>query len=232
MKKLYFHHRAETLLEVIIALSVLMITLSYSASVITSGISQLGRSHNRVIATSLAKEGLEAMRNIIGTNLFRFNENQKDCWNAGKIDAVGIVAVDGVGECIPVNKIGDPTDMDKITAFRLIFKREDGIFTLAQLNANPTDTWMTPDFALYLVHSNGQAIGADEAIGEENIMYVDSANAQAAESVIGLPQPRYYRALRIQYRDADTMQITSTVAWGARPNESVSLSTVITSFMQ
>lgn len=230
MKKLSFHNRAETLLEVIIALSVLMITLSYSASVITSGISQLGRSHNRVIATSLAKEGLEAIRNIIGTNLFRFNENQEACWNAGKIDADEIVAVDGVGECT-ANKIGNPASTD-VTAFRLIFKREDGIFTLTQVNPNPPATWMTAYFALYLVRDNGQAIGADEAIEEENIMYVDSANAEPADAVTGLPQPRYYRAMRIQYRDADTMQVTSTVAWGERPNESVSLSTVITSFMQ
>ncbi len=73
--------RGETLIEVLIAIIVLVI--GSLGAVRLLGIANI---HNqltkeRVIATNLSREGLEAVRNIRDTNWLRFAGERRRCWN-------------------------------------------------------------------------------------------------------------------------------------------------------
>lgn len=93
--KFFAMKKGETLIEVIISLGVLMITLGYSGTLIASTTAQMGLNRDHIIASNLAKEGIEIMRNMIGTNLFRLKSDIENCWNAGfKADGSQITDVE------------------------------------------------------------------------------------------------------------------------------------------
>jgi len=73
--------RGETIVEVIIAVVVLVVgILAAFRLLINSGI-QNELSRERVVATNLAREGIEAVRNIRDTNWLRFGGEKRLCWN-------------------------------------------------------------------------------------------------------------------------------------------------------
>lgn len=215
----------ETLLEVIIALAVLMITLGYSGSVIASSISQLASSHNRVIATSLAKEGLEAVRNIIGSNLLRLHEDAANCWNAGFYP---LDDPDKAGRPVMAT---DDCEGIKIEEgiFRLFLNREENFFSLYYATGTSSLSAIHGDFnfSLNLVDVAGDTPIFLDCFAVDNPSICTNA--------------RFYRAIQIQYGNLDAasgdmipdhMLVTSYVSWGTGQNDSVTMSTILTSFMQ
>ncbi len=228
----------EALIEVVIALSVLMITLGYSGSVISTGISQIGNSQNRVIATSLAQEGLEAVRNIIGSNLLRFPEEQEICWNAAKeisgANGIELTAVESAGECD--TKIGSPENTLAQT-FRVIIKRTSGTFSLIYMAGDAfSSVWNNPAYGLYAIDSNGAFIAAADDVTDKKLMLADCAASPSCDpAALAAFPPKYYRAIQIRYDDSDGdatndyIEVTSYVAWGAGTRDNVRLSTIISS---
>jgi type II secretory pathway pseudopilin PulG len=73
--------KGETILETIIALSILAIGLTLASTVIAYSLRNINASKNRVIAINIAREGIEAMRNIRDTNWMKFSGNRRVCWN-------------------------------------------------------------------------------------------------------------------------------------------------------
>lgn len=73
-------HRAGTLIEVLIALSVLLAISSIASGVYISSVRSTASNRNDVIADALAEEGIELMRNIRDTNFLRFADVES-CWN-------------------------------------------------------------------------------------------------------------------------------------------------------
>jgi len=73
--------KGETIVEVLIAIVVFVVgALSATRLLALSGINtQLTK--ERVIATNLSREGLEAVRNIRDTNWLRFAGERRRCWN-------------------------------------------------------------------------------------------------------------------------------------------------------
>jgi len=73
--------RGETLIEVLLALMILITGAAGSLQLlgIASVNNQLAK--ERVIATNLAREGIEAIRNIRDTNWLRFAGERRLCWN-------------------------------------------------------------------------------------------------------------------------------------------------------
>lgn len=73
--------RGETLIEVFVATMVLVVgalaaTRLFAVATINNQLTK-----ERVIATSLAREGIEAVRNIRDTNWLRFAGDRRTCWN-------------------------------------------------------------------------------------------------------------------------------------------------------
>ena len=73
--------RGETLAETIIALSILAIGITIASTVIMNSMRNLTNAKNRVIAINIAREGIEAVRNIRDTNWLFFSDKRRQCWN-------------------------------------------------------------------------------------------------------------------------------------------------------
>jgi len=80
MKK-YLNIRGEILAETIIALSVLAIGITISGTTILNSIRNLSNAKSRVLAVNIAREGIEAMRNIRDTNWLFYSDKRRQCWN-------------------------------------------------------------------------------------------------------------------------------------------------------
>ncbi|MFH0834084.1 MAG: hypothetical protein V2A63_01695 [Patescibacteria group bacterium] len=73
--------RGETLIEVLVATIVLIVGALASARLFAIATVNNDLTKERVIATNLAREGLEAVRVIRDTNWLRFAGDRRTCWN-------------------------------------------------------------------------------------------------------------------------------------------------------
>ena len=81
MMPLRNHRKGESIIEAVIALTILAIGISMVSTIIGSSLRSINASKNRIIAISIAREGIEAMRNIRDTNWLKFNSTRRECWN-------------------------------------------------------------------------------------------------------------------------------------------------------
>jgi type II secretory pathway pseudopilin PulG len=79
--------KGETLLEVLIALTLITVSSAAAASAIISSTQSLYLSKNYIVAQNLASEGIEIVKNIRDTNWMKFSQNTQQCWlNIQNID--------------------------------------------------------------------------------------------------------------------------------------------------
>ena len=81
MIKFFKNKKGETILETVIAVSILAIGVTLSSTLMASSLRNINTSKNRVIAVNIAREGIEAVRNIRDTNWLKFSGNARECWN-------------------------------------------------------------------------------------------------------------------------------------------------------
>jgi len=81
MTNLFSKNKGETIAETVIALTVLAIGIALSSALMANSLKNITTSKNRVIAVNIAREGLEAVRNIRDTNWLKFSGNRRGCWN-------------------------------------------------------------------------------------------------------------------------------------------------------
>lgn len=81
MKKFKFSNSGETLIEVMIAISVLIIIMAPTSALNVQAIRNNAYNRDHLVAENLAAEGLEIMRGIRDTNLLRFISKETLCWN-------------------------------------------------------------------------------------------------------------------------------------------------------
>lgn len=81
MRKLFNNNKAETILEAIVAVSVMIIILGPATGIFVSSTRNTGYDRNKLTASILAEEGLELVENIRDTNLLRFSPKAGDCWD-------------------------------------------------------------------------------------------------------------------------------------------------------
>lgn len=85
LKPVYPHQkkvqRGESLIEVIIAIGMLMLIGGPASALFLSSIRTLSINRNELLASSLADEGVEMLRNMRDTNLLRFSSKKAECWN-------------------------------------------------------------------------------------------------------------------------------------------------------
>jgi type II secretory pathway pseudopilin PulG len=80
-KKITGNKRGETIAETIIALVILTVGITLASGMMASSMRNMHSSKNRVIAVNIAREGIEAVRNIRDTNWLKFSGHRRDCWN-------------------------------------------------------------------------------------------------------------------------------------------------------
>lgn len=81
MHQLTNNTKGETILETLIALTILSIGVVMSATIIGSSIRNVNASKNRIIAINVAREVIEGIRNVRDTNWLKFSARKRDCWN-------------------------------------------------------------------------------------------------------------------------------------------------------
>jgi hypothetical protein len=81
LKKISGSKRGETIAETIIALSILAIGITLSSTLMSTSLKNINISKNRVVAVNIAREGIEAVRNIRDTNWLKFSGRRRTCWN-------------------------------------------------------------------------------------------------------------------------------------------------------
>lgn len=74
-------HSGETLIEVMIAISVLVLVMVPAAELNIKATRNNAYNRDHLVAENLATEGLEIMRGIRDTNLLRFIAKENLCWN-------------------------------------------------------------------------------------------------------------------------------------------------------
>lgn len=68
-------------METVIALSILAIGVTLSSTLMATSLRNISTSKERVMAVNMAREGIEAVRNIRDTNWLKFSGSIRDCWN-------------------------------------------------------------------------------------------------------------------------------------------------------
>lgn len=107
-KKMFRHHRrAESIFEVIIAITVISIGITAITLLVTSVMRANSISKEFIIANNLATEGLEVISNLRESNWIEFPGYEEDCWNAIG-DLNDDLATDVATDCTTSgNKIGE-----------------------------------------------------------------------------------------------------------------------------
>ncbi len=73
--------RAESLIETIVAVTVIAIGATAAGVMVRTSLVGVEISQDRMLALNLAREGIEAVRNIRDTNWLRYSGNADACWN-------------------------------------------------------------------------------------------------------------------------------------------------------
>lgn len=84
MKKISFfkgNPKGSITIEVLFAVLIFSMGLAGVSSLITSAIYINNSNHNRTIALNLAREGIEAVRNMRDTNWMTQSADMRECWN-------------------------------------------------------------------------------------------------------------------------------------------------------
>lgn len=96
--------KGETIAETIVALAILAIGITLGTSIVSNGTRNIGIAKNRIVAINIAREGLEAVRNLRDTNWLKFSNHLRLCWNhqAGANGTGGDLADDSCDGTDPI----------------------------------------------------------------------------------------------------------------------------------
>lgn len=101
------------MIEVIIAISILMVVIGASSGIYTNGIRIAAMGKNDLVAAGLAEDGIEMVRNMRDTNFLKFSSRAIECWNTNPSHLMT-----GLDNC-DLDKIGDENDFGSWQNFRL-----------------------------------------------------------------------------------------------------------------
>lgn len=74
--------KGETLIEVLIAVSILALIVMPASALYVQSSFNIAINKNDLIATTIAESGIEVIRGFRDTNLLKFSSKTVDCWNA------------------------------------------------------------------------------------------------------------------------------------------------------
>ncbi|MBD3328441.1 hypothetical protein GF340_04005 [Candidatus Peregrinibacteria bacterium] len=212
--------KAETLLEVIVAIFILTLGSGAATVLIVSAMRANTFSKDNLIALNLAVEGIEAVRNIRDTNWIKYGFDKENCWNLSPEQTVGACAPDVSGD-YPVIAAGEYVlNFDTaLSAWRI------------DSQANTLDLTDAIDDDPY------QLFKVDFIISDSEPDLILSESTSAAYPN---PEPTpYYRMITIGYpapsnaQDATEMTVTSLVQWrqGGQIHQ-IELNSILTNYQK
>ncbi|MBU0576990.1 hypothetical protein KJ742_07795 [Patescibacteria group bacterium] len=182
-------------------------------------------SKNRVIAVNIAREGIEAVRNIRDTNWLKFSGNRRICWNS-----------------LPDEDINEPCDGTDLIDYEadgyIVYKASDHRWRLQDVTAADETALSTVDIDL-TVNTDGD----NDPNGDENdsdmYNHTDPADALGRDYA---QNTNFYRVITIEYLDEDgnytnnpydnRIEVSSTVTWiKGSAEHSVELKTHLTDYL-
>lgn len=163
MKKTFCSRRAESLIETLVAITIIAIATTAAMILIRTSLTGNEVIGEKIIAMNLAEEGIEAVKNIRDTNYLRFSADPDSCWDT--IDAPDVTSCSSVARFIDgwtyyyLTRNFDPTDSTKKlfewSAVQTTSPETDGYLTLYEFTAGSetfeiyaqsglTDAYLTP----------------------------------------------------------------------------------------
>ncbi len=157
-----FHFSGESLVEVVIAITVLTMILSSVFGIIARASSTNVNAVNRVVALNIAREGVEAVRNIRDTNWLKYSGDRRNKW----------LCLDTTTNATTLNACSDST-IPIITddVYRVEFSDTNGRYFLKNMMSTLTaeDTLPAEEFRLYQGASAGRF--SHNSVGEKTPFY-------------------------------------------------------------
>lgn len=213
--------KCETLLEALVAISILLIIIGPASALYVASIRTVAVNRNDLVAASLAKEGLEVIRNIRDTNLIRFSSKKATCWNTKPDPGITL------NECDKqlANKIGDNDRNTTAKLIQLMFN-PDTLQWTAATGADPAPE-VVQDLEKYHLRSDVETDQDPECPKQQschthtNLYFLPSPEVDEK-----CPCPRgklsaFYRLITVSYSDPGgdntypVMKVVSRVRYSA-----------------
>lgn len=200
--------RAESLIETLTAITVIVIATAAALSVLRTSLRGNNVIGDKVVAMNLALEGIEAVRNMRDTNYLRFASDPDNCWDA--------LDVEDVADCATADHLSDQS-------YNYYFLERD-------LDADYMFEWS-------LVGTNDDTKGDvslyefdfDSDSSTDLLMYAqDGLSSTARYDILSEDSEVYQRLITITEVGTDYINVTCTVTWDDKGNErEVTLTRVI-----
>ncbi|MBU1019178.1 hypothetical protein KJ764_04370 [Patescibacteria group bacterium] len=189
------HLRAESLIETIVAVTVIALGAVSVGIMVRTGLVGDELSQDRMFATNLAKEGIDAVSNIRDTNWLRYGLQNDDCWNTADGPLINIRNCDS-------SLIGEGEYVLKLNL-------EDDFFEYI-LVGDPGADIFDEEYLIY------ECQVEDLAAGNHNI-FTNPTGLPAAHTC---EETTFYRKIEITYdthfpATAHYMTVSSEVGWTA-----------------
>lgn len=132
-RQLPHRSKGETILEVLVAVVMLSSILISAFTILNRAISTNVNVKNRVIALNIAREGIEAVRNVRDTNWLKYSGDKREKWLCW--DAPGVDCDDGVS-VLTFDDAIDFTDGSGYKAMIVDFNETYNRYFICQTNEN------------------------------------------------------------------------------------------------
>jgi hypothetical protein len=213
------YRRGESLLEAIIAIGVLITTLTYSATVFTSALQTLSFSRERAVAMFLSQEAVEGVQNIVGSNMVRLSGDKDACWNTGwtKPTTLFLPVADPSG-CTLTRAIGMPNESSVKQYFSLVFDSAEDIVPGAfRLDLQGKPFSLRTAGCIDDVESPCLSDGTTAKAYALELVDIGSVQAYRHTAPDSFDNVRFFRGVSVQYPSSpDIMEVVSTVRWVER----------------
>ncbi|MBN2087586.1 hypothetical protein JW758_04515 [Candidatus Peregrinibacteria bacterium] len=220
MIKFFKNKRGETILETVIAVSILAIGVTLSSTLMASSLRNMNSSKSRVIAVNIAREGIEAVRNIRDTNWLKYSSQLRECWNHMPQDITDDVTCyepcDGENPIPPGDYIvykaegigGNSDECNSIQRWRLAPKGDIGV---APDNVTNTLLYQV-DIEPTAIDTNGDGIfDNDKDIYNHKINTDDNANGNDAVGRKNAQSTNFFRTITIEYLENSPSPTDSSI---------------------
>ncbi len=204
-KNRYGKKTADTLIEVIIALFVLVIGSGAATVLIVSSLQANTFSKDSLVGLNLAVEGIEAIRNIRDTNWVKFSYDKENCWNMLPEKASGDDCTSALNL---IDKSNYTVDLD--TSNYTWGLTDEGISNSLDLEGATATT--NDPYKLYFIdlddsyNSDNQGTASDD----HDLFVSDDIGGTSNTG-----ESKFYRMVSVTYPNADTMNVESLVQWKA-----------------
>lgn len=220
--------RAESLVEVIVAIFVVSMGAAAATTLIVTAMQSNVFSKDNLIGLNLAVEGIEAMRNIRDTNWIKFGFDKDSCWN--------IVPEAGPGDCTPDANLIEPD------VYAMVLKPDTYAW---QLSAPMVDNALDLKNGALEAANEHYRLGFLDTSDEDtngNGEAFDDPDLYVAEPFKGDPTPdpgvsKFYRMVEVTYPESgdaaadNEMQVRVLVQWrGGNAVHSIDLSSTLNNY--